>query len=508
MVRRLVIGLAAIGAVHCLVAANPESGTPASAPQSPTTVEEQPARLTLIYNVNNAGYVDVCGCKHKEVRQGSLPRRASFLKQIRATGRDVLLLDGGSSLFPIGKRVRKEQHHEAVRKAKLIVESYNRMGYSAMCVGPFDIAAGFDVLKDLEERAKFQFLSANLIDKESGKLLFTPHAIFESGGARVGVVGLTLETMTKGYLGKVAPNLKAEEPKAALRRSLTALKGKVDLVVVLSHLREETSKAITREFPGLQILIDPFIQYGNHHTWIKEHEWIETRGKTVFLRGDGQGARLGVLDIRLTGGSGKPLVHLADLAAAEEAAAASDAAPEDRALLEELRGRNRYDFQRISLEPHHLNDPDIELLVEQWKKNVDPSKAAALEKTLPRKNDYLTSGKCQSCHQKQYVWWSGTKHAHAMASLERTGDHQRFDCIGCHSLGYGKAFLDTTNVGVYAGVQCESCHGTNPQHAVSPAQHKYRRLSRKSCIVCHNKETTRKTFVFSTARRMVACPKG
>ena len=30
--------------------------------------------------------------------------------------------------------------------------------------------------------------------------------------------------------------------------------------------------------PEVQILIDPFILYGNHHTWIKEHEWIETRG--------------------------------------------------------------------------------------------------------------------------------------------------------------------------------------------------------------------------------------
>ncbi len=507
MIRRLVIGIAAIGAVHCLVVADPDSGPFPRAPRSPTPAEEPSARFTLIYNVNNAGYVDVCGCKHKEVRQGSLPRRASFLKQIRGTGRDILLLDGGSSLFPIGKRVKEEQHHEAVRKAKLIVEAYNRMSYRALCVGPFDLAAGFDVLKDLEKRAKFQFLSANLIDKKSGKLLFTPHAVFESGGVRVGVVALTLETMTRGYLAKVAPNLKAEEPKAALRRSLTALKDKVDLVVVLSHLREETSKAITREFPDVEILIDPYIQYGNHHTWIKEHEWLEVRGDTVFLRGDGQGARMGVLDITLTAGSRKPLVHLANLAAAEEKASTSGAAPEDRALLEGLRGRNPFDFQRISLEPHHLNDPDIELLVEQWKKNVDPSIAAALEKTLPRKNEYLTSSKCQSCHQKQYEWWSGTKHAHAMASLERTGDHQRFDCIGCHSLGYGKAFLDTTNVGVYAGVQCESCHGTNPQHAVSPKQHKYRRLSRKACIVCHNKETTRKDFAFSSARRMVACPK-
>ena len=47
---------------------------------APTTTVEwnSPRSLTLVYNVNNAGYIDVCGCKHKEGRQGSITRRASF----------------------------------------------------------------------------------------------------------------------------------------------------------------------------------------------------------------------------------------------------------------------------------------------------------------------------------------------------------------------------------------------------------------------------------------------
>src|SRR6058998_242553 len=88
--------------------------------------------FTLVYTVNNAGYIDVCGCKHKEVRQGSLTRRASFLKQLRATGRDLLLVDGGSSLFALEDRVKESELTEALRKAELIIEAYNRMGYRAM----------------------------------------------------------------------------------------------------------------------------------------------------------------------------------------------------------------------------------------------------------------------------------------------------------------------------------------------------------------------------------------
>ena len=477
--------------------------------QSNAVDAEGERKFSLVYNVNNGGYVDVCGCKHKEVRQGSLTRRASFLRQLRATDRDILLLDAGSALFPIGDRVKDEQRHEAVRKAKLIVEAYNRMGYRAMAVGPFDLAAGYDVLKELEKNATFTMLSANLVDKESGALLFKPHTVFDIGGVKVGVVGLTLETMTKVFLGKVAPNLKATDALEAFKKSHDELKGKVDMVVALSHLREEANRKLIDAFPDVQVLVDPYIQYGNHHTWIKEHEWLSRRGETVLLRSDGQGARLGVLDIEVPH-AGKPLVDVFEIADLEEAVEAGTAENPDEAKkrIASAKDGNPFYFQRISIEPHHLTDPDIDRLVDEWKRNVDPSQVAKLEENLPHKADYLTAGKCQECHQKQYDWWKDTKHANAMASLEATGDHQRFDCIGCHSLGYGTAFLDTTNVGKFGGVQCESCHGTNPKHLEDPKAHGFGRTTRKDCIVCHNKEQTLKEFRYAQARRMVACPKG
>ena len=253
--------------------------------------------FTLVYNVNNAGYVDVCGCKHKQVRQGSLTRRASFLKQLHSTGREICLVDGGSSLFPIKDSVKDTERDEAIRKAGLIVESYNRMGYQAMAVGPFDLAAGMDALRDLEKKAKFPLLSANLVDKTNGELYFKPYVILEPGGVRVGVLGLTLGTLNARRFEKLAPNLKVLDPMETAKKYMQELRGKVDLVVALAHLREESNFKLAEELADLEILVDPYIQYGNHHTWIKEHEWLTFRDSTVFLRSDGQGARLGVVDI-------------------------------------------------------------------------------------------------------------------------------------------------------------------------------------------------------------------
>jgi len=37
-------------------------------PGAPDGNTSQRKTFSLVYNVNNAGYIDVCGCKHKEVR--------------------------------------------------------------------------------------------------------------------------------------------------------------------------------------------------------------------------------------------------------------------------------------------------------------------------------------------------------------------------------------------------------------------------------------------------------
>ena len=463
-------------------------------------------KFTLVYNVNNSGYIDVCGCKHKEVRQGSLTRRSSFLKQLRATGRQILLLDGGSAFFRIGSRVKDTERDEAVRMAKLIVKTYNRMGYRAMAVGPFDLAAGLDALLELQKNAKFQMLSANFADKKSGELYFKPHTILEIEGVRVGVIGLTLDTMTRPFLKKVAPNSKLLNPFKAARKSYDELREKTDLIVALSHLREETNFKLVAKLKGLEILIDPYIVYGNHRTWIKEEEWLDMKEGSLFLRGDGQGARLGVLDIELV----KPRSQLRSgdrFDELQETNGLGKATKEDRDELTQLTGENLFRFTRVSIEPHHLTDPEVDHLIKEYKNGVDLEKIRKLEKKLPRKKDFTTHEKCKTCHEKQYAFWKTTSHSSAYATLKKTGDEHRYDCVGCHVLGYGQAFLDTSNIGNYADVQCESCHGNQPNHIEAPQKNRFGKVKRLTCVHCHNKDQTKKNFDFFRGRKLTGCPK-
>lgn len=465
-------------------------------------------RLTLVYNVNNGGYVDVCGCEHKQVKQGSLTRRASFLKQLRGTGRALLLLDGGSALFPIEERVKDEELDRRMRQAELIVEAYNRMGYHAMAVGPFDLAAGLENLKVLEKKARFALLSANLVDAATSKPVFRPHATFDVGGARVGVIGLTQASMGSYFFEKVARGARVLDPVQAARESLEALRGQADLVVALAHLSEEEARALATALPEIEVLVDPCIQMRSHRTWIREEDWVTYLGATLRLRSDGQGARIGVVDVEISERRAK-LLSADRLAEIEELARKGPLPADLAAERAAFRGKNLFRFWRISLEPHHGRDAETDRLVAAWKAGADLAAVPRETDPLASKDEYLTVDVCKTCHEKQYENWRRTKHASAMESLVAGGNEADFDCIGCHSLGYGRAFLNPADVGPFANVQCESCHGTNPEHPKDPKKNRFRPVFEAGCIDCHNKEVLGPEKEFLPSREMpkVRCPK-
>src|SRR5690606_1408959 len=110
------------------------------------------------------------------------------------------------------------------------------------------------------------------------------------GDVRVGVIGLTLDTLTRPFLDQVAPNAELLDPIEAARKSVAALRDQTDLIIGLTHVREETTFKIAAAVPEIRFALDPYIQYGSHHTWIKEHEWLLPKEDTWILRTDGQGA--------------------------------------------------------------------------------------------------------------------------------------------------------------------------------------------------------------------------
>jgi hypothetical protein len=77
----------------------------------------------------------------------------------------------------------------------------------------------------------------------------------------------------------------------------------------------------------------------------------------------------------------------------------------------------------------------------RYKKYLAQVRSVAVDKSsvfnVKEKGAYISqAGVCKQCHEKQFAFWEGTKHAAAYLVLFAKNQHFNPECISCHSLGY------------------------------------------------------------------------
>ncbi|MDV4151577.1 5'-nucleotidase C-terminal domain-containing protein [Clostridium sp. AL.422] len=116
----------------------------------------------------------------------------------------------------------------------------------ASSVGNHEFDWGKDLIAKWAEQGNFDFLAANIIDKNTGKPVTwaDPYKIIEVDGVKIGLIGVTTpETAYKTTPANVA-DLTFEDPSISVQKYADKLRNedKVNAVVVLSHLGATTDK--------------------------------------------------------------------------------------------------------------------------------------------------------------------------------------------------------------------------------------------------------------------------
>jgi len=130
------------------------------------------------------------------------------------------------------------------------------MGYNAMTVADGDfLHLPLAVLRQREKEAKFPFLSANLILKDSGELLFKPYTIINIQRRNVAILGLSgserqMPAETPG--GEVMDLL---DPIETARQYVPELRKQADIIIVLSHLGLEKDTRLAESVPGIDLIV-------------------------------------------------------------------------------------------------------------------------------------------------------------------------------------------------------------------------------------------------------------
>ncbi len=146
--------------------------------------------------------------------------------EVAAAGGQTLLLDGGDINTGVPESDLQDAEPDFI--------GMNRIGYDASAVGNHEFDKPPAVLEKQRRWAAFPLLSANIY--RDGQRLFEPYRIFDRGGYRIAVVGLTTEDTRKAVLPDNIRGIEFRSPARELAALLPALRPGADMVIAATHM--------------------------------------------------------------------------------------------------------------------------------------------------------------------------------------------------------------------------------------------------------------------------------
>jgi len=256
------------------------TSTPTVETAAPTIVKKEP--LTVLFQSHRASTLEHCGCHY--FPYGGIDREANALESIRAEGKPVLYVDAGNVFGPEKEIGKNAAYHRM--KAEGIADLFKKMGLEVIAPGALDFKLGLETLKALQIRSNVPFVTTNIVGEDL-KPVFNPYVILQKGNLRVGVLSFTPE---KAQLGTVGVTV--IEPEAALNRYLEEVKGKSDVVVLLSQNTLSDNEKLAESLGGrVQIVVgaDPVLSTDTAY-------WV-AGGKTLLADPMQYGYTLGRFDV-------------------------------------------------------------------------------------------------------------------------------------------------------------------------------------------------------------------
>jgi hypothetical protein len=434
----------------------------------------------------------------------------------------VLLLDTGNLFFRKPSQTETKQKDGFLR-AELLIQAYNEMGYDAVNVGEKDLMEGLKFLTGLAPKARFPFVSANLVERKTGESIFSPYVIKEIAGIKVGILGLMSEVFDSTVQER-EHGFHILDPFTTSRSLIKNLKENCDLLIVLSQLGEMRDKRLAKENPQIDLVLG-----GGGESKRAVNERVN---EVPVYRLEPRGGYLGRIDYFLSH-TQKPIKfiisqerdeiekrldrviqHLNQIKServtsgksngvrAKELKYLESKQKELEKTLFTFEDKNFYRHAALPVQLTVKDDPKIVRGLESYRaesaKLFKTKAAISTEKELPEKemiaripkeSPLIGAISCKKCHALNYQNWLKTKHAKATQTITSSPKYSQEECLICHSTGYGKMgdYVTAEDIPFYLrGVQCEACHGEGRRHPGKGGIS--RKVTLGVCRNCHTKD--------------------
>ncbi|WNR43633.1 bifunctional metallophosphatase/5'-nucleotidase [Paenibacillus roseipurpureus] len=230
-----------------------------------TSLRQQTAHIILLETSDLHGNMLPIHYANNKPNEVGLTKIASLIAQERAKGDHVIVIDNGDLI----QGTPLAYHHARLDNEPInpMVMGLNYLNYDAAVLGNHEFNYGLAVLQKAIRESNFPWLSANIVNQETGAPFFgPPYVIKESPeGVRVGILGLTTPYIPNWEDPKHIAGIRFEDPISTARTWIQHMKSVegADVIVVSYHggferdiETGEPSEPLTGENQGYQLCME------------------------------------------------------------------------------------------------------------------------------------------------------------------------------------------------------------------------------------------------------------
>ena len=216
---------------------------------------------------------------------------------MREEGEDPLILDAGDMFFSTtsisANNLKSEKH-----RCETMLSGYEKIGCDGFNIGKYELLAGVSYLKKMEKiYTSVPFISANIRDIKTNKLIFSPYKIIKRDSLSIGVIGLA--NMIPDTMKSIIVDDYIESGNEFIKK----LKNDVDIIVLLVNSERNTHASMANNFKGADFI---FLSGSTHRTSPSVPQ--NNGGPFVYSNGK-QGKYLNVVDLELKNNS-SPIIDV------------------------------------------------------------------------------------------------------------------------------------------------------------------------------------------------------
>jgi hypothetical protein len=406
--------------------------------------------LPIYFTCDTHGRLEPCGCFVGQY--GGLTRLKTVLDSEAPA--NALRVDVGDA---IGGREDYD-----VLQYRYMLRAFASMKYDALNLGHREAQLSAAQLREIKAASPVPILSANLLDKTTGKPIFDSCRIVERTGVRIAIIGVL---DPRGLSQDLGSGLSVGDMESTLTQVIAEVRPRADLLVLLAFTDETTLARLAQQFYEVPVILGGKVS--------QPAQELKRENRSLIYYVSNEARALGFLRLQLTGGALPGVLG-------NEIRFLHDKIPQDKSF-RDLAQSYRDEMRRTHLAVDNATNATADM--------VPGVRAIAT---------FVGSERCVACHLTAGAVWAQSAHAHAFATLLSRKADADPKCIGCHTTGFGLFSGYRREFGqvklVNAG--CESCHGPGSLHVQqregdTTVSFTYRPLGAGDCQKCHYGEFSR-----------------